>query len=257
MLDVAIFAALGWEVRAVTQALSGLEAGDRPGTWHGYLGDGASCGVVRTGMGPARAAAAAAAAPPARLYVSSGCAGGVVEWLRAGDLVSATSVIRLHRDGQPAERLAIADVRLTAWAAGRGFRVHAGPLASTPAILATGGTKADAAATGALAVDMESGAIGAAARARGASFLVLRVVLDEAGQELPIDPSLIDDTGEVRVARALATSALHPGRWRALVRLGRQRRRAERSLRACLAVVLGGGLDALGLPPSAAWVATG
>src|SRR5262249_31323569 len=124
MLDVVIFAALGWEARAVTQALSGLEAGDRDGTWQGYLGDGASCLVVQTGLGASRAAAAVASVPSSRLFLPAGCAGGLAEWLVAGDLVSASSVIRADSDGPAAERVAVAGDALAAWAAGRGLRVH-------------------------------------------------------------------------------------------------------------------------------------
>src|SRR5439155_127960 len=61
MFDVAIFTALGWERRAVTEALRAVEPAGPPRTWRGRLADGASCLVVQTGIGPARAAAAARA----------------------------------------------------------------------------------------------------------------------------------------------------------------------------------------------------
>src|SRR5436309_671415 len=55
MFDVAIFTALGWERRAVTEALRAVEPAGRPRTWRGRLADGASCLVVQTGLGPASA----------------------------------------------------------------------------------------------------------------------------------------------------------------------------------------------------------
>src|SRR2546428_14157646 len=82
MFDVAIFPALGWERRAVTEALRAVEPAGRPRTWRGRLADGASCLVVQTGIGPARAAAAAAATPPAGAFLPPRCAGGPVAWLR-------------------------------------------------------------------------------------------------------------------------------------------------------------------------------
>ncbi len=120
MLDLAIFTALGWERRAVTEALRAVEPAGPPRIWRGRLADGASCLVVQTGIGPARAAAAAAAAPPAGAFLACGCAGALVDWLVAGDLVAAESVIALGADGRPDERLPGVGAGLAAWAAGRG-----------------------------------------------------------------------------------------------------------------------------------------
>src|SRR5205814_1928674 len=87
---------------------------------------------LRVLAGPARAAAAAAAAPPAGAFLACGCAGALVGWLVAGDLVTAESVIALEADGRAGERLPAAGAGLAAWAAGRGFRVHAGGLVASP-----------------------------------------------------------------------------------------------------------------------------
>ena len=62
MHEITIFTALGWERRALTAALSGLEPAGPPRTWWGRLGDGALCLVVQTGMGPERAAVLGATA---------------------------------------------------------------------------------------------------------------------------------------------------------------------------------------------------
>src|SRR5947208_2869211 len=105
MFDVTIFTALGWERRAVTEALRTPEPLGPSGAWRGRLADGASCLVVQTGIGPARAAAAAAAAPPAGAFLACGCAGALVGWLVAGDLVTAGSVMPLEAGGRRSERL--------------------------------------------------------------------------------------------------------------------------------------------------------
>src|SRR2546429_279660 len=132
-----------------------------------------------------RPAGAAGAAPRAGAFLACGCAGALVDWLVAGDLVAAESVVALGADGRPDERLPGVGAGLAAWAAGRGFRVHAGALVASPVVLDTAAAKAALGATGALAVDMESGALAAAARARGVPFAALRAVLDAAGEALP------------------------------------------------------------------------
>src|SRR5438876_514618 len=83
MFDVTIFTALGWERRAVTGAVRSAEPSGLSGAWRGRLADGASCLVVQTGIGRARAAAAAAAAPPAGAFLACGCAGALVGGLAA------------------------------------------------------------------------------------------------------------------------------------------------------------------------------
>ena len=253
MFDVAIFTALGWERRAVTGALRSAETSGPSGAWRGRLADGASCLVVQTGIGRARAAAAAAAAPPAGAFLACGCAGALVGWLAAGDLVTAESVIALEADGRAGERLPAAGAGLAAWAAGRGFRVHAGGLVASPVVLRTAEAKAALRATGALAVEMESGALAAAARARGIPFAALRVVLDGAGEVLPAGLGVIDEaTGEVRAGRALAAMALHPRLWPAAARLARQQRLAARRLGAIMAALE---VEAVAAPREAATAA--
>src|SRR5436305_1686895 len=107
--------------------------------------------------------------------------------------------------------------------------------------------------TGALAVEMESGALAAAARARGIPFAALRVVLDGAGEALPAELGVIDEaTGEVRAGRALAAMALHPRLWPAAARLARRQRSAARRLGAIMAALE---VEAIAAPPEAATAA--
>src|SRR5881296_2065692 len=222
MFDVAIFTALGWEQRAVTAALQAVEPAGPPRTWRGRLADGASCLVVQTGIGPARAAAAAAAAPPAGAFLACGCAGALVDWLVAGDLVAAESVIALGADGRPDECLPGVGAGLAAWAAGRGFRVHAGALVASPVVLDTAAAKAALGAT---------------------------------GEALPAGADVIDEaSGEVRAARALAAIALRPRLWPAAGRLLRQQRVAARRLGAIMGALE---VAALAAPTEAATAAGG
>ncbi len=238
MFDLAIFTALGWERRAVTAGLAGLESAG-PQRWTAQLGGGAgTCVIAQTGLGRERARAAARAMPPARVFVSCGCAGALVDWLRPGDLVAATTIVPVDQAGGASEPLP-ADPSVAGWAAARGFRVHTGPVVSSEKVLESAGAKADAGASGALVVEMESAAVAAEARARRMVFVGLRVVLDVQGQAVPALDVLDEASGEIRGGRAAVAIVLRPWLWPAVARLGRQTRVAERSLRAIMTAVLG------------------
>lgn len=170
--------------------------------------------------------------------------------LRAGTLVAATSLVPLDGAGRPGGAFPLDGARLAEAAARRGVALRVGALATASTVLETPEAKARAARSGALVVDMESGAVAAVARRRGAGFQALRVVLDEADQRLPRAVLAIDDAGEVRLAATLARLTPRPWRWPEIARLARQRAIAERRLRTALGVLLGGGLDALGLAPA-------
>jgi adenosylhomocysteine nucleosidase len=92
------------------------------------------------------------------------------------------------------------------------------------------------AATGAAAVDLESGAVARVASAHGLPFAVIRAVCDPAGQDLP--PAAIaalDADGAISLLRVLGSVARHPGQLPALLALARQAAAARAAL---LSVVL-------------------
>ena len=100
---------------------------------------------------------------------------------------------------------------------------------------------------------MESAAVAAVAAARGVPFIGLRVVLDEAAQDLGFTTEFVDPaTGEPHLGRAVATLAPRPWLWRRTLRLARQQRIAERRLAAFLASLLGPHRPPLGRPAHAA-----
>jgi 4-hydroxy-3-methylbut-2-en-1-yl diphosphate reductase len=158
--------------------------------------------LVRTGMGPRRATAAAdrlgsAAAGGRRwaLAVAGLCA-GLDPRLGPGDVVVASEVRGPHGtvacDG--AELLLAALER-------RGLHAHLGPLATVDHLV-VGQERARLHATGAIAADMESAFLAAAAA--GGPFAVLRVVVDAPGRELK-RPGLA--AAAVRALRVLRRSA--------------------------------------------------
>ncbi len=133
---------------------------------------------VRTGMGPARsrkAAQALRARRPAAFAVAGVC-GALTDELAAGDVVVATEV--RSADGViacPSAPLLVGALRAA------GLTVHAGPIVSVDHVV-HGAERAELAASGALAVDMESAMLAAAAD--GGPLAVLRVVVDTPSRPL-------------------------------------------------------------------------
>src|SRR4029077_11113165 len=143
-----------------------------PNRWTARLGGGTgTCVIAQTGPGQERARAAARAMPPARIFMSCGCAGALVDWLRPGDLVAATSIVPIGRAGGGVSEPLPADPSVAGWAATRGFRVHTGPVASSETVLETARAKADAGSSGALGGEMGGAAGAGRARAPGADCL--------------------------------------------------------------------------------------
>ena len=133
--------------------------------------------VERCGLGPARVAQwlpRLAGTGPGTVVVA-GVAGGLDPALRPGDVVVANEV----RDGLGRAVLR-AGGPLAADLRRMGMRVRVGPIVSTDHILTSAAERDRLAATGALAVDMESAAIvRALTRQRpGVPIAVVRVVLD-------------------------------------------------------------------------------
>lgn len=236
-VDVAAFTALGWETRAVLGGLDQVRPADGPRRWHGRLGDGGSCLLTQVGIGPERAAAAARGAPPAGCFLSLGCGGGLVPWLRTGDVVVATEVVRLDRTCRP-------EARLAAHVPGAELDAQPGVIASSPAVLVSTAEKTAAAGCGAVLVDMESWALASEASRRRVPFAAVRVVLDAHADDLPFLGAAINpDTGEIEVGAAVRALLPRPWSWPAVLRVARQQWEAERRLAEVL----------VGLLRSAAW----
>lgn len=92
--------------------------------------------------------------------------------------------------------------------------------------------------TGALAADLESGAVAQAAFDHGLPFAVLRVVCDPADRDLP--PAAItalDADGRIRPAALLRSLARYPRQLPALIALGREAGLARAALMAQVAAI--------------------
>ncbi len=196
--------------------------------------------VVCDGPGPdrARRAAERAVADGAEALLSFGLAGGLDPALPPGHLVVANAVI-----GEDGTRAATDDAwrdRLVAEIGPEGVSVAALAAAAGP-VVSVAEKRRLAAATGAVAVDMESLPVAAVARAAGIPFLAVRAVADPAGRAIP--PSALAGLrpdGSTDVPAIVRALAARPKEVVGIVRLAGDYRRAEHRLRNVARALLNG-----------------
>ena len=151
---------------------------------------GRSYWLVRTGIGPVAAEAAVKAVfarQPMALAISAGFAGALMP-AAIGDVIVGSSVSADPGEGDwsACDRVAGATVRATAEAIG--LEVRVGPVISLSTVVCHAAEKQDIGRrTGAIAVDMESAALGSVARAYQIPFLIVRTVSDMVDEDLPLD----------------------------------------------------------------------
>ncbi len=230
MNRVGIVCALGLEARHLCAQLPA------PRTVS-MLSDGSLLTV--SGMGAAAAARGARAllAAGATALASWGTAGGLDPALGAGAIILPDEVMaaggatvatsRAWRDQLYPSLTALQPV------------IRGRLLSGTPVIASVAEKSALFAATGALAVDMESAAVAAETCARRLPFIAVRVVVDRAGDALPRSVGVAaDGDGRLRLWRLLGALALAPADLLLLPGLARRYRAASRGLAALAAVSL-------------------
>ncbi len=188
---------------------------------------------IGMGGGGARAAAEELAALGVQGLVSFGVAGGLDPALKAGTLVVPETVLDGSGQSWPVD--AAWRERMLA-CAGDGPEIAGGALLAGAGLLTTVAAKQAARRqSGAIAADMESAAIAAAANESGLRFAAVRAVSDEAETALPPAASAMGDGGRLSAIGLLSSLARHPWQVPALIRLGAQTRRAcaalDRALR--------------------------
>jgi 4-hydroxy-3-methylbut-2-en-1-yl diphosphate reductase len=172
--------------------------------------------VHRTGMGAARsrhAARALRSAPGEALLVAGFC-GGLEEGSTPGEVIVAEQVYAADDEGHPPERASCAGAQALLDAlAVHGVSARSGAIVCVSR-LALGPRRAQLRARGAIAVDMES--VWLAAAAGGRPLAVVRVVLDSPSHEL-LRPRALASAARAagalrRVARALPDWEPSPAR---------------------------------------------
>ncbi|MGX2041255.1 phosphorylase family protein [Methylocaldum sp. MU1018] len=186
--------------------------------------------VSGTGPNHAQIAASRLLERNVEALVSWGCAAALDPALRAGDLALPERIVTpedvehaVCPDWHERVRQALAPA----------LSVAAGPLLGSPEIIASSAEKRMLhSAKGAIAVDMESAAVAAAARARGVPFLAIRAIADPAGMTLPRSVAVaVDERGDVSLSKLLKYASRHPGEFVALARLGKAFDAAANTLR--------------------------
>lgn len=187
--------------------------------------------IYCAGADPGRALSGAEQliAQGAEALVSFGIAGGLAPHLRPGVMVLADAV--LAPDGR---RIATDE----AWRTRLEGRARAvcttvvAPMTGYDSVVRSAADKAALfGATGAVAVDMESHAVAAAAHAATLPLLVVRVVADPAARRIPLAASsAVDVTGRVRIGPVLRRLLATPGDFWPLLRLAADNRRAFAAL---------------------------
>ena len=221
MNEVGVVAALAAEARSL-----GFSKPQPDGTVR--LGDGTLVMVSGMGMAGAQAAAHSLLEAGARALMSFGLAGGLDPGLRAGSIILPTEVVAA--DG---ERF----VTSIHWRESLGAalatqcRLTSGRLLTSARPIDTVAAKAAAfTRTGAVAVDMESAAVGRAAAEREVPFVAVRAIVDTALDELPPAVIAASVAGKVRLLRLVRGLAMAPGELPAVLRLVQRYRAALRSL---------------------------
>lgn len=189
------------------------------------------------------------------VVLSSGLAGAVCDTLHVGDIIAPKELIaELQYSDAAFERL-FADGKLRQVALQQGAK-DANCLYTTDQILVKARQK-KACASRAQSVDMESFEIVKQAAAWGARSVVIRSISDSASEDLPINFNLtLSKKREVSLARVLLQLLKNPFALPALIRFGKQSRRAGELLAAFLESYLQG-LSGQGIEKRASEVAAG
>jgi adenosylhomocysteine nucleosidase len=167
--------------------------------------------------------------------VSWGCAAALAAGLNPGDLILPERIV--CSDGTPLDTDKGWRKRLGSKLDGR-MPVYSGLLAESDRIVAGEDEKrAIFAATGAIALDMESAAAARAAHRFGLPFLAVRSIIDPVDVTIP--PSIhsaFDENGALHVPKMLFHTLLHPADFLGVIRLGRHFGAAMRTLSLAAAI---------------------
>ncbi|MGR9116693.1 MAG: phosphorylase family protein [Gammaproteobacteria bacterium] len=190
------------------------------------------CWIIYSGAGQDNAARAAKQLLEKGVdgLISWGCAAGLADDMKPGDLALASQVltdgkqysISIDWHSEVLRRLQDSSITL-----------HAGKLfTSTKLIDRSEEKKRIRQGSQAIALDMESAAIAEVAKLAGLPFLVIRSVADPASADLPgaISASL-DNEGQVELARLLRHLLRHPLEVIGLIRLGLHFHAAQKTLK--------------------------
>jgi adenosylhomocysteine nucleosidase len=160
---------------------------------------------------------------PIGLIVNTGWAGALRPEFAAGRAYGVSGVI----DGRTGERFALAVRTPECW------------LVTSQRVADRPEKQRLAAAFGAGLVDMEAAEIARLAAARGIPFWCVKGVSDGDSDQIPDFNGFIAANGEFQLVGFIRFALRRPALWPALVRLGRNSRRAARAIRPLVLAILG------------------
>jgi adenosylhomocysteine nucleosidase len=185
-----------------------------------------------SGIGPeaAHTAAASLVKHGATALLSWGCAGALSNKLEPGDLLLPHTI--LTEDNQTLHPHEIWRKRLVTQFS-NALEWHDDILVESNKMVSGIEEKQTMAhVSGAVAVDMESAAIGRVASQAGIPFIVIRAVVDSAGEELPpCIAETMSSRGLLQMRKLLPTLILQPALWPKLIRLSWHFHAATRTLK--------------------------
>ena len=214
MIQAAIIAALPGELKPLVR---GWRRQSRPGVELWRRGDGAwaaACAGAGT-EAAGRALAEIEKDGPIGLILNLGWAGALRPEFAAGRAYGVSGVI----DGRTGERYALPARIPGCWL------VTSQQVANRPE------KQRLAAAYGAGLVDMEAAGLARLAAARGVPFWCVKGVSDGDAEEIPDCNNFIAADGKFQLVRFAGFALLRPALWPALLRLGRNSRRAAQAIR--------------------------
>lgn len=194
MTAILVLTAVDLEARGLARRLGLDRVGRTP--WSHYRGAGIELAAV--GLGASCLFERTSGFDLSTLVIAAGTCGALAPALVVGDLVVPETVVA--PTGARVTTDALPDLE------------RAGALATVARVAGDAEAKARVrAATGAIAVDMESAAILGWARERGARIAAVRGVSDAAGETVPVDlAGIVARDGRVQPARALGVMLARP-----------------------------------------------
>jgi nucleoside phosphorylase len=186
----------------------------------------ANVDFVVTGMGAenARRVADIVMTQPYTICIASGFAGALKPEHAVGSILVADAVQQIGKSKtiQSSRRLALAAQREGAF--------RAGIFLTSDSVVQTAEEKAKLAPF-ADAVDMESFSVFSAAQEHKIAAVAVRVISDTAERDMPVFlDRVVDDMGQVRMGDLVRKIVRHPAHLPALIRLGRDSKKAAEAL---------------------------
>jgi adenosylhomocysteine nucleosidase len=163
--------------------------------------------------------------PDALAYVSVGLSASLVPELSPGDIVGASEIVTASSpfNTHPCDPGLIEDVSK--------INFRTGKFAAASKTVITSLEKREIArASGAIALDMESGGAARGSIEAGVPFISIRAISDGLDEDLPADFNLLMPEGKMRWGRFIVYFMTRPAKIAPLMRLGRNSRLARERL---------------------------